>query len=339
MIDYDNGIGIAGLSARLDATRGCELGFVSHAHSDHARRHQKIIATPETALLYKNRFRNVPARVLPYNRPTKIDDVTVELLPSGHMLGAAQIMVRGHGKRILYTGDFKVYPNLTCAPLETRRCDVLIMESTYGDPQYVFPPQAQVYSQVVMFIQRCVDERKLPVLVGYAMGKAQEAVKLAQSQGFEVAVDSAVGRICEIYRSAGVPLGSTPNWRSTEMQGKVLVVTPQTLKKEEYQRLPRKRSVFLSGWAQGGNARRFNSADHSLPLSDHADFSQLLGYIEQCRPEKIFTLHGSPKFAQLLRDRGWDAEFLGKGEKVQVTPKVKPRSSKPVSHGQNYELF
>ncbi|MFH2056193.1 MAG: MBL fold metallo-hydrolase RNA specificity domain-containing protein [bacterium] len=339
MIDYDNGIGIIGLTARLDASRGCELGFVSHAHSDHAKRHKKIIATPETALLYGSRYRNVPARVLPYNRPAKIDDVTVELLPSGHMLGAAQIMVRADGQRIIYTGDFKVYPNLTCTPLETRRCDVLIMESTYGDPQYVFPPQAEVYARVVMFIQRCRDERQLPVLVGYAMGKAQEAVKLAQSQGFEVAVDSAVGRICELYRSAGVPLGSTPNWRTVNLQEQVLVVTPQTLRKEEYQRLPRKRSVFLSGWAQGQGTRRFSAADYSLPLSDHADFSQLLGYVERCQPRKIFTLHGSPRFAQLLRDRGWDAEFLGKGETALVVSRARPAGRKPVPQGQNYELF
>lgn len=339
MIEYDNGIGIAGLSARLDASRGCDFAFVSHAHSDHAKRHRKIFATPETALLYKTRFHNVPARVLPYNRPTKIDDATIELLPSGHMLGAAQILVRTDGKSILYTGDFKVYPNLTCPPLETRHCDILIMESTYGDPQYVFPPQAEVYARVVMFIQSCIEERKLPVLVGYAMGKSQEAVKLAQSQGFEVAVDSSVGRICELYRSAGVKLNSTPLWRNGSIQDKVLVVTPQTLRTEAYQRLPRKRSVFLSGWAQG--KRNYTSADYALPLSDHADFSQLLGYIEKCRPRKIFTLHGSPKFAELLRQRGFDAEFLAKGSQASLiaNPKPKPRGRKQVSSGQNYELF
>jgi Cft2 family RNA processing exonuclease len=339
MIDYDNGIGITGLTARLDATRGCELAFVSHAHSDHARRHKKIIATPETALLYRHRYRNVPARVIPYNRPTDIDEVNVELLPSGHMLGAAQILVRAAGKRILYSGDFKVYPNLTCVPLETRRCDTLIMESTYGNPQYVFPPQAEVYARIVMFIERCRDERKLPVLVGYAMGKAQEAVTLAQEQGFAVAVDSSIGRICELYRSAGVPLISTPLWHTVSMQDKVLVVTPQTLKTEEYKRLPRKRSVFLSGWAQGQGTRRFSAADFALPLSDHADFSQLLGYIDKCRPGKIYTLHGSPKFAELLRARGWDAEYLGRGSSVEVLAKPKPQQTPAISQGQNYELF
>jgi Cft2 family RNA processing exonuclease len=338
MITYDNGIEIDGLDLLLDPSRKCDSAFVSHAHSDHARRHKKIIATPETALLYRHRYPGVPVRVLPFGRRCRLDGAAIELFPSGHMLGAAQVMIETRGKRIVYTGDFKLYPNLTCPPVETRRCDVLIMESTYGNPAYTFPPQNEVYTRIVMFIERCRADGQLPVLVGYAMGKAQEAVALVQQQGLEVCADQAVADICDLYRSAGVPLASTPLWSDSPLGGKVIVVTPQTLRTDAYRNLPRKRSVFLSGWSQGQGSARFCSADWSLPLSDHADFSQLLSYVESCRPRKIYTLHGSPKFAELLRERGWDAEYLKKGLRVSLNP-GRRASSESGRNGQNYELF
>ncbi|MCK4856683.1 MAG: hypothetical protein KAT58_01830 [candidate division Zixibacteria bacterium] len=338
MIEYDNGIRIEPLNVNLDATRKCDYSFVSHAHSDHARKHRKILATPETALLYRYRFPSVPARVIPYGRKARIGSATVELFPSGHMLGAAQILVITKGTRIVYTGDFKTYPNLTCVPVEIRRCDILIMESTYGDPICSFPPQNEVYARIIMFIERCFADGNTPVLVGYATGKAQEVVFLIQQHGFPVHVDSKVAEINELYRSAGVKLKPTRHFTERSSAQRVLVVTPQTLRTEPYKALPYKRSVFLSGWSQGGNAKRFCVADWSLPLSDHADFNGLLSYVDKCRPKKIYTLHGTPQFATILREMGHDAEHINKGFKADHK-RVRKSPLRKIDLGENFELF
>jgi Cft2 family RNA processing exonuclease len=47
--------------------------------------------------------------------------------------------------------------------------------------------------------------------------------------------------------------------------------------------------------------------DHALPLSDHADFDELLELIERVRPRKIYTHHGYREFAETLRGKGLDA--------------------------------
>ena len=94
-------------------------------------------------------------------------------------------------------------------------------------------------------------------------------------------------------------------------------------------------------------------ADGGLPLSDHADYTQLLSYIEECNPRKIYTLHGEARFAELLCDLGYDAEYLTKGfrsdqVKAPVTVSLEPSSresseSLPAANdstiGPNYELF
>lgn len=347
LITYDNGIAIEGLDFLLDAGRTADFGFVSHAHSDHARKHGRILATAETALIYRQRFPNVPTRVLPFGRPTKFGDATVELFPSGHMLGSAQIMVEMKKTRIVYTGDFKVYKNLTCPPLETRRCDVLIMESTYGHPSYAFPPQNEVYTRIIAFVKRVLADRNVPVLIGYAMGKAQEAVMLLQQNGFPVCVDTPIAKMNQIYRAAGVKLNNTGHYLHSPLDDKVVVVAPQTTRHAEFQQLKRKKTLFLSGWSVGVRKGFMGGADSGLPLSDHADFTQLLAYIEECNPRKIYTLHGDAKFAEILRDRGYDAEYMSKGFRSDQSlsdTETKHRTKKATmstdsSVGTNYELF
>lgn len=340
LIKYDNGIEIEGLEFLLDAHRRCDCGFVSHAHSDHARKHSRIVATAETILMYRRRFPQVPTRALPMNRRIKFGSATIELFPSGHMLGSVQILIEIKSTRIVYTGDFKVYPNITCPPIETRQCDILIMESTYGDPMFSFPPQNEVYSRIIGFVKRAQADGYTPVLAGYAMGKAQEAVCLLQQHGFTVAVDKAVNDINHLYRASGVKMDNTDHYLHTSLENKVVVVCPQTLRDEKFRALKRKRSLFLSGWSQGGRGKNNFSTDLGVPLSDHADFTQLIAYIESCRPRKIYTLHGEPKFAQLLREMGYDAEFLHKGFRSDQSParSIDITQPKPAI-GNNFELF
>ncbi len=62
------------------------------------------------------------------------DDITVELLDAGHILGSAMVELRRGGKKLVFTGDLGNSP----APLlrdteEVQDADYLVMESVYGD--------------------------------------------------------------------------------------------------------------------------------------------------------------------------------------------------------------
>ncbi len=61
-------------------------------------------------------------------------DAVVTLLPAGHLLGAASVLLHWHGRALFFTGDLgrsdsPLYPNPTAAPV----ADLIISESTYGD--------------------------------------------------------------------------------------------------------------------------------------------------------------------------------------------------------------
>jgi hypothetical protein len=50
--------------------------------------------------------------------------------------------------------------------------------------------------------------------------------------------------------------------------------------------------------------------DAIFPLSDHADFPELLEYARIAQPEQILVTHGFPEFVYTLRDMGYRADHL-----------------------------
>lgn len=123
MVHFNSGIEIDGVNLPLDSTRKRDFAFVSHAHSDHVASHRKILATPETILFFRKRYKQILSRALQFGKRAKIGKVDVELFSSGHILGAAQIMIHRDDQKIVYTGDFKLKPSATVEPIEIRKCD------------------------------------------------------------------------------------------------------------------------------------------------------------------------------------------------------------------------
>lgn len=331
MIEFNNGIHIKGTGLWLDARKKTDLGFISHAHADHAVRHDQILATEETSRLFEHRYGKAKFHTLEYNRPKKIRGAKLQLFPSGHVLGAAQILIEIGGVRIVYTGDFKLRRSLTAERAQVKRCDILIMESTFGRPQYVFPQPKDVYARMAQFVKQARSNREVPVFVAYSLGKAQEAMKILSNRGHKLSVHEAVFKIAKIYEEFGVRFKNYKLFEDGDQSDRVLIVPPQAKKSRMLESIRRKRVAFLSGWAQDGERRHYSRADEAIPLSDHADFSELIEYVKKAKPEKIYTVHGFSEFVKFLKENGFDAES------VKEKSTIEPVFSKELLT--NYDLF
>src|SRR6266481_2129593 len=94
-------------------------------------------------------------------------------------------------------------------------------------------------------------------------------------------------------------------------QSKRLVLPPHVLNSAMLRNLGKTRTAILTGWAVDANCRFRYQSDAAFPLSDHADFTDLIAMVKRVRPKKIFTLHGfAADFAQTLRDLGYEAQAL-----------------------------
>ena len=77
------------------------------------------------------------------------------------------------------------------------------------------------------------------------------------------------------------------------------------------EKIPRKRVAMISGWAVDPGAIYRYQVDAAFPLSDHADYTDLMRYVELVQPKRVLTLHGfAAEFARDLRDRGIEAWAL-----------------------------
>jgi len=121
--------------------------FVSHAHSDHIATHPTPILTEPTAWLMRHRLGGKRVeQILRFGETRSFGGGTgasipfnLTLLPAGHILGSAMAFVEAEGESLLYTGDFKLRPNFCAEACEPRRADYLVMETTFGQPRYLFP--------------------------------------------------------------------------------------------------------------------------------------------------------------------------------------------------------
>ena len=63
----------------------------------------------------------------------------------------------------------------------------------------------------------------------------------------------------------------------------------------------------MTGWAIDPAWRWRLGVDYAVPLSDHADFDELIECIERVQPGIIYCTHGPAEFVDLLRERGHNA--------------------------------
>ncbi|MFZ5468731.1 MAG: MBL fold metallo-hydrolase [Myxococcota bacterium] len=313
------GLHLSGTALSLDATRKVPLSFVSHAHSDHIARHERVIATRPTVELMTHRLGQLPAALpAPYRRPFEIGPLLLELFPAGHILGSAQLRItRADGHRVVYTGDLNMESSLTAEAAEVVEGDTLILESTFGHPKFVFPPREQVFADVEAWVLKKLEEKVAPILLGYPLGKSQEIIKYLGDRGFSLRAHPNIFAVSQLYRSLGVEL-KVRRFDGELGEGEVGVFPPFG-RSQAVKRLWPRATAVLTGWALEPWAASRYGADVAFPLSDHADFPSLVRYAKATGAEEVITHHGfATELAEELRREGVFARPVGKPVQMEM---------------------
>ena len=231
----EGGIYLPQVDLWMDSKRPQKQAVVTHAHYDHLAGHREILASPGTARLLQVRLpKRTKIRAVSFGEPFSLGrGASFTLLPAGHILGSAMVLVKRRvGKRetqLLYTGDFKLRGGKTSEKCEPKRADVLVMETTFGRPEYRFPPEEKVVVEMIDFCRKGLREGKVPILLGYSLGKSQEILQRLGSAGFPILMDLAGHRMCEVYRELGQalpPAGRLGKVTEEKVRGHLLIVPP-----------------------------------------------------------------------------------------------------------------
>src|SRR5438270_328953 len=327
---YERGIYLPRQNLWLDPRDPKHLAFISHAHSDHIAPHEEIIVSERTARLMQSRLPGPRTEhVVPFDEKRTVRGLNLMLLPAGHIFGSAQCLLFIGDETLLYTGDFKLRPGRSAEPAEWRKADTLIMETTFGVPRYRFPPTEEVVDQIVAFCRETIEDNRVPVLLGYSLGKAQEILCSLDGAGLTPMLHGSVYQMTRIYEQFGQSFCKYLRYNANDVSGKVLICPPSANHSRMLEKIARKRVAMISGWAVDPGAVYRYQVDTAFALSDHADYNDLLRYVEFVQPRRVLTLHGfAASFARDLRERGTEAWALSEENQMEFTlPQIHARPS------------
>ncbi|MGZ4869287.1 MAG: hypothetical protein ACXV2F_02870, partial [Halobacteriota archaeon] len=281
MIYQKNGISVTfadGTKFRLDPRTYApeEINLVSHGHSDHlpTRCHGKsVVMSDVTQKLLKLRKR-ATADILSH--------ASVLPLDAGHVVGSRMFFLEQGDQRILYTGDFCTKQKFFSQGAQPVDADVLIVESTFGSEEYVFPETKEVATQIQQCVASCIENDESVIVLAYPFGKAQELTHLLGDQA--PFVDSGIYQINDALKSFGYDFRDRlfDSASVAESREPFVLITSARSPAQGHDGPLRgkKRTLAVSGWATSG-FKYFRGVDYAFALSDHADFQDLLRFVDR----------------------------------------------------------
>jgi Cft2 family RNA processing exonuclease len=298
----------AGLRVAVDPHSGrkkADVAIISHGHSDHVSvGHRQYLMTLPTYELLKAAGTNVSkTESTEFGKTHQVGSASVRFENSGHVLGSGQVLLE-ESTRTVITGDFKTEDSLLFKGAQPVSCDTLVMETTFGLPQFSFPPREEVYAQIGSWVDREVEKGHFVVLAGYALGKAQELTRIVNDYSYSVPlVHERVFDNNRVYEKFGVRLGKYLRAEHNMTDSDVLILPPSLCDKNfvpalEFALQKKVSSAVATGWNYS------YGFDKSFCLSDHCDFEELLDFVAHVAPKQVYTMHGyAEEFAATVRRR------------------------------------
>jgi putative mRNA 3-end processing factor len=331
---WRSGVQIAGTILWCDALRARGLCFISSAQVRARAAHRQILTTPRTQALLAAQGIPDPAGhaagqaraaaevlVTPYGRPFSLGTLRLELFPSGHLPGAASLLVQQGGRRVIYGGDVCPRPPGErpglAEPCEVRGGEVLVLGAPVAALGQPLPSRAEAGAQLVDAVQRALDRHQTPVVLAAALGGAQEALVWLGQAGLAVRAHPRIAALAAAYRQEGLALPALSPV-GTSRQGPLL----WPLELREAPALARQAPAYriaVTGLALAPDAAARLGVDVAVPLADHGDLESILSYVRATGASEVYLTSGHREIlVQTLAAQGVRAYRLGPPQQMDL---------------------
>jgi putative mRNA 3-end processing factor len=277
--------------------------LITHAHTDHygksAMLSKKAIASDKTALAlelrHDQRFEGTRFKV---GDTVDVDGIKVKTYHTYHSIGSTAFYWENEaGVRTLVTGDIKDHKDLP-------KCDVLVMEATYGDPGDL----SCVFQDDYEAFEAALGERRVG-FGAYSFGKAQRAVSLIRELGDERPIEMDRSSLMLTRHLLGDDAGEI--CRLGEHDGGLCITSPWSL-----DRLP----YGIKKYVLTGQ----HYYEHPcICISDHIDFNGLKELVDKVDPKLVIVYHpemgNSISFSKYLNRNGREAYTLADFAPIRQT--------------------
>lgn len=263
--------------------RTAGIHCISHAHFDHLPRKIRsatAICTDLTASI---------ANVRLGKRIRPITCSQIRILNSGHVPGASMFLLENK-RRILYTGDFSTRARFgldAAIPIQT---DAMIVEATYGDPRFIFPKTEEIVSEIKDWTEDSIKRGFSVTFFAQPFGKAQELMSILSDHQIFVhkSIDNLTRLIPNISFHYSMLSENLPFEPSIQIYPIRYLGSPHVRNWKD----DRSKTAVVTGMAVDEVFGKIINVDRAFPLSDHADFEELINFIDRCNPSLVLTYHG-----------------------------------------------
>ncbi|MEJ2775710.1 MBL fold metallo-hydrolase [Sulfolobaceae archaeon RB850M] len=298
---------------------------VTHFHSDHVidiekslRECSSIIGTPITLDSMNVLGYTVPKHKrldLEYSTQVELLGEKIVLEKADHIMGASQVIVKSDDLTLAYTGDFK-NPGKTTPIINS---DVLVIDVTYGSPNHIRPYKNEAEMLFTDYIADALI--KGPVVIYAYYGKLQEVMKILRGNGViaPFIVDGKVEELTKIAIKYGEKI--TDVFSKNSKEGKEIIKDSWYVEFKHASSFKNRDKLhfnfLLDGWTIKEFIKRIDEKSYILGISSHADFEDIIYYVENSTADIIVPDASRSKYAFEF------AEYMKKidsKKKVMVMP-------------------
>ncbi|XP_077992235.1 DNA cross-link repair 1A protein-like [Glandiceps talaboti] len=289
----------------------CQAYFLSHFHYDHymgLNKHfqQPLYCSKVTGNLVKAKIKVAAKHIhsLPMNEICVVMGIEVMLLEANHCPGAVMILFKlPNGRTYLHTGDFRADASMEAyTVLKENPIDSLYLDTTYCNPTYTFPPQADVIAFAVSIAVNTVAAncKTLVVCGSYTIGKERIFVALANALGCKVCVTREKKSVLDCVQDKEMDRLLTLNGDIAQLH--VVSMSYLNLKGlsgylHKFRHLYDSVLAFKpTGWTHNERVSTLSDIKpvkrgvisiYGVPYSEHSSYSEMKRFVQFLKPHKI----------------------------------------------------
>ncbi len=318
------GIHLSGTELWFDAETRRALSFVSSAVMRRPAAHRTTLCSDQTAKLLagmgRRQARRAALLTAPYSHPFRLGPLKLEMLPAGGLIGNAQLLVRRHGVRILYTGELTLERLPLAPPATATHAALVIARAWIAGPND--DDRTRMEDNLLRFAEEQLSAGRCPILVA-AVPASVEIVDLFARHALPCKLHRTVERATEAFRSCGAPLAPLDS-RPGKVAVEIWPATATHTKSFRERTSGATAGVALVGREPPENARANGSLE---PLHQnrfiwhaHPTATALVDWLVAAEPERV-ALYGPDErhMQQMLAERGVEAVALSESGQLHLT--------------------
>ncbi len=278
---------------------GCLYRVVTHIHADHTIHIDRsviasryIIASPMTLEMLLELGHNIPKHKgfkLNYGELIDFSDGSkLKLIKATHVPGSAQVLHENRDGVVAYTSDFRSPGRETEIIADA---DILVIDATYGDPRFSRVSEDIIWDEFVKLVKRLMSIGPIALYAYY--GKAQEVMVKMRREGIDAPfiLSPTHWKLYRVLSRYGYeisdvfPCGSMEA-SEIEKTGWYIEIH-HTSKFNSLKKVHNLKHVFLTGRYIKTIISRDSGNVWIVGISGHADFNELVYYVDNARPRLL----------------------------------------------------